>query len=61
MPFKSEAQKRKFQQLVRDGKLSQEQYDEWDAKTPAKLPERVPPKGKSHLVGLEPANKKRKR
>jgi len=42
MPFKSEAQKRKFAQLVKDGKMSQKTYDKWDKETgKAKLPERA--------------------
>jgi hypothetical protein len=40
MPFKSEAQRRKFRQLVKEGKLSQATYDKWEAETPkGKLPD----------------------
>jgi len=40
MPFKSEAQKRKFRQLVSEGKMSQETYNKWCDETPGgKLPE----------------------
>ena len=47
MPFVSEAQKRKFQQLVKEGKMSQATYNEWDSATTTKIPERVekPSKG----------------
>jgi hypothetical protein len=50
MPFKSEAQHRKFRVLLRQGKITQNQFDEWMAETkeqhgkthPIKaLPERV--------------------
>lgn len=50
MPFKSKAQMRKFDVLLREGKISQEHYDQWHAETknPNRLPERVkkPKKGK---------------
>lgn len=41
MPFKSEAQKRKFAKLVSDGKMSQETYNKWDKETTEKLPEKI--------------------
>ena len=41
MPFKSDAQRKKFAQLVAEGKMTQEQFDEWDKGTPAKIPDRV--------------------
>ncbi len=42
MPFKSEAQRRKFHELVKQGKMSQATLDEWERETPkSKLPERV--------------------
>lgn len=43
MPFKSEAQRRKFRELVKQGKISQKEFDRWERETPknAKLPERV--------------------
>lgn len=48
MPYKSEAQRRKFQQLVKEGKIKQEVADQWEAETPKdiKLPERIRPKKK---------------
>jgi hypothetical protein len=42
MPFKSQAQRRKFAQLLVEGKISNETYEEWNRETGArKLPERV--------------------
>lgn len=41
MPFKSEAQRRKFGEMVEQGKMSQATFDEWNATTPANLPDRV--------------------
>jgi len=41
MPFKSEAQRRKFYQLKGQGSMSQKTIDEWEADTPKHLPERV--------------------
>ena len=45
MPFKSKAQRRKFAQMLVDGKITDEQYEEWNRSTGKKvLPERVHPK-----------------
>jgi hypothetical protein len=45
MPFKSKAQRRKFAQLLVDGNITDEQYEEWNRSTGKKnLPERVHPK-----------------
>ena len=42
MPFKSQAQRRKFAQLLVDGKISPETFEEWNRETGrARLPERV--------------------
>jgi hypothetical protein len=42
MPFKSQAQRRKFAQLLVEGKISDETYEEWNRETGGKkLPERV--------------------
>lgn len=47
MPFKSKAQRRKFAELLVQGKISDEIYEEWNRETGrAKLPERVTPKAK---------------
>ena len=46
MPFKSKAQRRKFAQLLVEGKITDEQYEEWNRSTGRKeLPERVGDKG----------------
>ena len=42
MPFKSQAQRRKFAQLLMEGKISHQTFEEWNRETgSAKLPERV--------------------
>jgi hypothetical protein len=42
MPFKSKAQRRKFAELLVQGKISDETYEEWNRETGGKkLPERV--------------------
>ena len=44
MPFKSQAQRRKFAQLLVEGKISNETFEEWNRETGgATLPERVKP------------------
>jgi len=55
MPFKSKAQRRKFAELLVEGKITDEQYEEWNRSTGKKrLPERVKPKARK-------ATKKKKR
>ena len=45
MPFKSKAQRRKFAELLVNGKISDQTYEEWNRSTGKKeLPERVKPK-----------------
>jgi hypothetical protein len=47
MPFKSQAQRRKFAQLLVEGKISDETYEEWNRETGGKkLPERVTPEAR---------------
>jgi hypothetical protein len=42
MPFKSKAQRRKFAQLLIEGKISNQTFEEWNRETGTqKLPERV--------------------
>ena len=42
MPFKSQAQRRKFAQLLVAGEIAPETFEEWNRETGAKrLPERV--------------------
>ena len=44
MPFKSQAQRRKFAQLLVEGKISPETYEEWNRETGStKLPDHVTP------------------
>jgi hypothetical protein len=58
MPFKSAAQRRKFAELLVEGKISPETYEEWNRETGGKkLPERVTPAKKVKRV--KPAGKKR--
>ncbi|MDP9274742.1 MAG: hypothetical protein M3O99_04000 [Chloroflexota bacterium] len=45
MPFKSQAQRRKFAELLVKGEISKETYEEWNRETGSEtLPERVKPK-----------------
>jgi hypothetical protein len=47
MPFKSKAQRRKFAQLLVEGKIKPATFEEWNRETGRKvLPERVRPKKK---------------
>ncbi len=47
MPFKSQAQRRKFAELLVKGEISKETYEEWNRETGGKkLPERAKPKAK---------------
>ena len=48
MPFKSQAQRRKFAELLVKGKISPQTFEEWNRETGRKkLPERVKRKTKS--------------
>jgi hypothetical protein len=54
MPFKSQAQRRKFAELLVKGEISNETFEEWNRETGAKkLPERVKRK--------QPKSRKRRR
>jgi hypothetical protein len=47
MPFKSQAQRRKFAELLVQGKISNQTFEEWNRETGGrKLPERVKKKAK---------------
>ena len=50
MPFKSQAQVRKFAELMKQGKISPQTFAEWHRSTPdmSKLPERITPKKKEN-------------
>ena len=61
MPFKSQAQRRKFAQLLVEGKISNETYEEWNRETGGKkLPERVGRKRKAASKAKRPKRKARK-
>ena len=45
MPFKSEAQRRKFAQLEKEGKIKKGTFEEWNKDTPKEIPEKVKPIG----------------
>ena len=48
MPFKSQAQRRKFAQLLVEGKISNQTFEEWNRETGGKkLPERVGARAKT--------------
>ena len=48
MPFKSQAQRRKFAELLVEGKISNQTFEEWNRETGGrKLPERVTRKRKT--------------
>jgi hypothetical protein len=52
MPFKSQAQRRKFAQLLVEGKISPETFEEWNRSTGnRKLPERATGTEKKKGVG----------
>jgi hypothetical protein len=56
MPFKSQAQRRKFAELLVKGEISPETFEEWNRETGGKkLPERVSRKRKKKA----PAKRKR--
>ena len=60
MPFKSQAQRRKFAQLLVEGKISPATYEEWNRETgKRKLPERVKTKRKTGPKATKRAAKKR--
>ena len=58
MPFKSQAQRRKFAELLVQGKISPKTFEEWNRETGSKkLPERVKRKTKR----TKPQTKRAKR
>ena len=61
MPFKSQAQRRKFAQLLVEGKISNETFEEWNRETGSKrLPERSRRRAKSATTGSVTARTRRK-
>ncbi len=60
MPFKSKAQRRKFAQLLVEGKITDEQYEEWNRSTGRKvLPERLHPPSKPRRTVKKATAKKK--
>ena len=61
MPFKSQAQRRKFAELLVKGEISPETFEEWNRETGSKkLPERVTrPARRSGKVSKKRRTKKR--
>jgi hypothetical protein len=58
MPFKSQAQRRKFAQLLVEGKISDQTFEEWNRETGSKrLPEHVT--GKKKATKRKTAGRKR--
>ena len=54
MPFKSQAQRRKFAQLLVEGKISPQTFEEWNRETgDRKLPERAGGVAKPKRVGAK--------
>ena len=64
MPFKSQAQRRKFAQLLVEGKISNQTFEEWNRETGSKkLPDHVrarakKSKSRKKSVRRRPARKK---
>ena len=62
MPFKSRAQRRKFAELLMNGKISDKTYEEWNRETGrAKLPEYAHPKAKGAKQGARKSASSRAR
>jgi hypothetical protein len=58
MPFKSQAQRRKFAELLLKGKISNETFEEWNRETgSARLPERVKPKASTQSTAKRRAKR----
>ena len=62
MPFKSKAQRRKFAQLLVEGKIKPETYEEWNRETgSAQLPEHVHPQAQTARGGSKKRSGARKK
>jgi hypothetical protein len=60
VPFKSQAQRRKFAELLVKGEISKETYEEWNRETGSeKLPERVAKKDKRKTTSKADSNKRK--
>jgi len=61
MPFKSQAQRRKFAELLLKGEISNQTFEEWNRETgSAKLPERVKPTKRKKSTAKSKAKRKYK-
>jgi hypothetical protein len=61
VPFKSQAQRRKFAELLVKGEISAETYEEWNRETgKKKLPERAKSKSKAKPKVKSAKNAKKK-
>jgi hypothetical protein len=59
MPFKSQAQRRKFAELLVKGEITAETFEEWNRETGgAKLPERVEKKKPKAATRAKPGAKR---
>ena len=59
MPFKSQAQRRKFAELLVAGKISNQTFEEWNRETGRKkLPERVGAKAKASRKAKSPRRRR---
>ena len=62
MPFKSQAQRRKFAQLLVEGKISPQTFEEWNRETGGrKLPERAADAKKAVRKPKAPSSRARKK
>jgi hypothetical protein len=62
MPFKSAAQRRKFAELLVQGKISAETFEEWNRETGSKkLPDHVKPRRKRAAAAKKKTKKKTRR
>ena len=60
MPFKSQAQRRKFAEMMVKGEISPETFEEWNRETGSrKLPERVAKKSPKKSAKKRPAKRRR--
>ena len=58
MPFKSQAQRAKFAELVKQGKIKQTTFDEWNSATPKDIPKKVTSKKSPRWSGVKKAVRK---
>jgi len=60
MPFKSQAQRRKFAQLLVEGKITNATFEEWNRETGGKkLPERIRAKSTRSKKAASPRRRSR--